>query len=155
MNEKLIIKPVSMKEIPDFVKLRRLMFEWMNYKDQLVLDNSDIVNTKYLSENLNKTFFGWIAKDSNGLTVGSVGLVIDQHPPSPTNLTGKIGYIMSLSIDPRFRKQGIATQLLKTVIEYLKNLKITVVSLHASEMGRSLYESFGFKTSNEMKLTLK
>jgi len=47
---------------------------------------------------------GW--NDPAQLDAG--GAVIDQHPPGPGNLSGQIGYIMSLVTDPGYRRRGIA-----------------------------------------------
>ena len=61
---------------------------------------------------------------------------------------------MNISVEPEYRNQGIAKELLKTILFYIKDKNITLVSLHASEMGKNLYEKVGFKPTNEMRLKL-
>jgi GNAT superfamily N-acetyltransferase len=48
----------------------------------------------------------------------------------------------------------VARGLLKTAIDEARRRGIRVVSLHASEAGRPLYERNGFAASNEMMLNL-
>lgn len=147
------IRLAALDDIPHLVRLRRLMFEWMNYSDQEVLDKNDSYNEEYFSKSIpNESFIGWLVCTTDGKSIASGGLVIDQHPPGPSNPSGKIGYIMDISVEPDFRHQGIAKKILKEILQYLKDQKITLASLHASEMGKSLYEKTGFKPTNEMRL---
>ena len=155
MHQNISILNATAEDIPDIVRLRRLMFVWMHPFENDLLDKSDIESAKYFLKAIpDGTFHGWIAKTNDGKIVGTGGLVIDQHPPSPSNPTGKIGYIMNMSVDPDFRKQGIDDAVLKTILIHIKNNAITLVSLHASEMGKNLYEKVGFTPTNEMRLKL-
>ena len=155
MTEKIAIRLAKSSDIPDLVRLRRLMFRWMGFTDEESLDKNDLANEQYFIKNIpNGGFIGWLAQIDKEKTVGCGGLVIDQHPPGPSNLSGKIGYIMNISVDPEFRHQGVAKEILKTILLYLKINNITVSTLHASEMGKSLYEKTGYKPTNEMRLQL-
>ncbi len=152
---KITIRKATLGDIPELIRLRRLMFEWMNYSDNDLLKKTEIENEKYLSITISSNrFHGWVAINDKGRIVGSGGLVIDQHPPSPSNLSGKIGYVMNLSVEVEYRKQGIAKEILKQIIIYLKVNGITHASLHATEMGRKLYEKFEFSNTNEMRSNL-
>ncbi|MHA2297306.1 MAG: GNAT family N-acetyltransferase [Candidatus Hodarchaeales archaeon] len=155
MTDKVIVRQATIEDIPDLVKLRRMMFEWMGYDDSSQLDASDEATKEYFSEAIpTKEFRGWLAVTDGGEAVGSGGLVIDKHPPGPRNLTGKIGYIMNLVTDPRYRRQGIARSILKSILKWLVNSSIKISSLHATEMGKALYEELGFVDSNEMVLEM-
>jgi ribosomal protein S18 acetylase RimI-like enzyme len=79
-------------------------------------------------------------------------VVIDQHPPGPANLSGQIGYIMNLVTDPGYRRQGIARRVMETMLVWLAQQGIYRVTLHATKVGRSLYEELGFVPSNELQL---
>ena len=155
MAEIFNIRLATTKDISDLVRLRRLMFEWMGYTEKKSLDDNDKANELYFSKSIPEgNFLGWVAQTKIGKTIGCGGLVIDQHPPGPSNLSGKIGYIMNISVDPEFRHQGVAKEILKIILTYLKNNNITVSTLHASEMGKSLYEKAGYIPTNEMRLQL-
>ncbi len=55
---------------------------------------------------------------------------------------------------PEYRRQGIGSRLLKEALDFARSEGITHATLHASKSGRSLYESFGFEDTNEMRLAL-
>ncbi len=58
--------------------------------------------------------------------------------------TGRKAYIMNMYTDPRYRRQGIAMKTLALLIEDAKAKGITFISLEATDMGRPLYERYGF-----------
>lgn len=61
---------------------------------------------------------------------------------------------MNISVEPDFRHKGIAKEILKKILQFLQVQKITLVSLHTSEMGKNLYSKIGFKFTNEMRLKM-
>ena len=54
---------------------------------------------------------------------------------------------------PGYRRQGIAYKTLDLLVQDAKNRGITAISLEATDMGRPLYEKYGFvKMNDEMEL---
>ena len=151
-NDTVIIKKANISHIPEIVKLRRFMFESMGTMDIEKLDRMVEGSRIFMEEKIPKNeYIGWIVQNNSDEIIGTLGLVIDRHPPTPANLSGKIGYIMNLAVYPYYQKQGIATRLLKICFDWLKEQNIVLVSLHASKEGKSLYEKLGFTDSNEMR----
>ena len=67
--------------------------------------------------------------------------------------TGRKAYIMNMYTDPRYRRQGIAYKTLSLLVEDAKSKGVDFISLEATDMGRPLYEKFGFVgTPHEMIL---
>jgi GNAT superfamily N-acetyltransferase len=54
--------------------------------------------------------------------------------------------------EPAYRRQGLARELMKKVMEWCAREGVETVILHASEEGRPLYERLGFEATNEMRL---
>jgi len=77
------------------------------------------------------------------------------YPVILTENCRKYGYIWNVFVEQPYRNQGIATQLVQTTIDYLKSLNCTKIILHATPMGKLVYERFGFVSSNEMSLNLQ
>jgi GNAT superfamily N-acetyltransferase len=53
------------------------------------------------------------------------------------------------------RGKGVATKIVKESIRWAKAKGFPRMTLHASEMGRSVYEKLGFHQTWEMKIDLK
>lgn len=59
---------------------------------------------------------------------------------------------MNMYTDPDYRRRGIARHTLELLVEEAKKKGISHISLEATDMGRPLYERFGFiKMNHEME----
>jgi ribosomal protein S18 acetylase RimI-like enzyme len=156
VSDEITVRQASTSDAPDLVRLRRLMFESIGYDDAAQLAAGDEAARAYFVRAIPAgEFYGWLAVTAAGQAVGSVGMVIDQHPPGPGSLSGQVGYIMSLAVVPRYRRQGIARRLMQATLRWLAGRGVQHVALHATEVGRPLYEELGFVQSNEMRLRLE
>jgi predicted GNAT family acetyltransferase len=63
--------------------------------------------------------------------------------------------IVNVYTEPDHRRRGLARRLMVTMLDWLRQEGYGTVSLHASDYGRALYESLGFRATNEMRLQLK
>jgi GNAT superfamily N-acetyltransferase len=152
-SDEIVIRQATISDIPDLVRLRRVMLESMGFDNPAQLTAADAAAAVYFARAIPvKEFYGWLAVTSTGMAVGSGGVVIDLHPPGPSNLSGQIGYIMNLVTIPSHRRRGIARRIMQTMLEWLAERNVHRVTLHATEEGRPLYEEFGFVDSNEMRL---
>ncbi len=155
VSEPITIRQATVADIPDLVRLRRTMFESMGCEDAALLDAADASAEDYFAEAMPAgSFHGWVAVAPTGTVVSSGGVVIDQHPPGPSNLSGRIGYIMNLVTIPRYRRRGIARRIMHAMLKWLAAQGIQHGALHATEVGRSLYRELGFVDSNEMQVRL-
>ena len=85
--------------------------------------------------------------------IGTGGGSFFEVMPTYHNPTGKKAYIMNMYTKPEYRRQGIAYQTLDMLVRDTKALGISAISLEATDMGRPLYEKYGFvKMENEMEL---
>lgn len=155
-SDEIIVRQATVSDIPDLVRLRRVMFESMGFDDPAQLDAADAAAAAYFAKAVPvEEFYGWLAVTSTDVAVGSGGVVIDQHPPGPSNLSGQIGYIMNLVTIPSHRCRGIARRIMQAMLKRLAEQNIRRVTLHATEEGQPLYQELGFVDSNEMRLKTK
>ena len=56
---------------------------------------------------------------------------------------------MNVYTKEEYRRQGIARKMVEILIDNAKRKGVTEISLDATESGRPLYESLGFKASDE------
>ena len=69
------------------------------------------------------------------------------------NPTGKKAYIMNMYTAPAYRRQGIAFHTLDLLVKVIRKQGVSQITLEATEMGRPLYEKYGFvKMEDEMEL---
>jgi len=98
-------------------------------------------------------YLGWIIFD-NQKPVASAGLMILDWPPHPFDPSGEArAYILNVFVERSHRRRGLARELLRLCLLEARRRNLRVVSLHASSEGRPLYESLGFRSTNEMLLT--
>ena len=150
------IRKATEDDVPELVRQRKLMFESMGIDDHIKLQSTSILSRNYFLEGLkNNKFQGWVAITKEGRIVSNAGVIIDHHPPGPNNLTGKIAYIFNLYTLKEYRRQGIARKIMETILEWIKEEGIPIVSLHVTDDGEKLYKSLGFTSENTMRLKMK
>lgn len=89
----------------------------------------------------------------NGKFIGAGGVSFYQVMPTYHNSTGKKAYIMNMYTAPEYRRQGIAFHMLDLLVKDAKEQGVLQIALEATDMGRPLYERYGFvKMEDEMKL---
>ena len=85
--------------------------------------------------------------------VGAGGVSFFQVMPTYHNPSGNKAYIMKMYTKPEYRRKGISYKTLDMLVKDTKAKGITAISLEATDMGRPLYEKYGFKRMNdEMEL---
>jgi len=125
-------------DIPTLIHFRKLLLkreddnsidaELTNYFENAMQDGMTIL---------------WVAED-NGVVVSSVLLGVMQMVPRFEDSTGKVAYLTNMYTLPDYRRRGIATNLMKNVIEVAKSQGIKKILLHSSETAKPVYEKLGF-----------
>jgi GNAT superfamily N-acetyltransferase len=70
---------------------------------------------------------------------------LEEHLPSPGQYDGRRGHIASMSTEPAYQRLGYARLVFAALMEWFAGQDIPRVDLRATEAGRGLYESFGFR----------
>jgi GNAT superfamily N-acetyltransferase len=104
-------------------------------------------------------YVGWLAEPGTrpGLVVGGAGIQLRPMLPRPSRdgpgiLSGPEAYVLNVFVERAWRRRGVAALLMEYVVSYARERRIRVVTLHASDDGRALYERLGFVPTNEMRL---
>jgi GNAT superfamily N-acetyltransferase len=107
---------------------------------------------RYIEEKLpTEEFQVWFAEES-GEIIGTSGMIL-YYKFATFELRA---YVLNMYTLPAWRRKGIATMLLQHMIEHVKTTPARKLVLHATEMGRPVYEKLGFVAPNtEMMLDIE
>jgi ribosomal protein S18 acetylase RimI-like enzyme len=98
-------------------------------------------------------FVEWVRpKLEDGRLVAGAGLWEMEWPPHFMDEDSRRAYLLNFYVAPEMRQRGLARMLLGLAVAEAKSRGIKVVTLHASKLGRLVYEQGGFKASTEMML---
>lgn len=124
-------------QLSEDVDMREVESQSYNYYQKALCDGSHIA---------------YLAFDGT-CVVGAGAVSFFQVMPTYHNPSGNKAYIMNMYTNPEYRRKGIAINILDMLIKDSKNKGITAISLEATDMGRPLYQKYGFvKMNNEMEL---
>jgi len=101
------------------------------------------------------SFVQWLAENSGELAAegqiaatGSVSFY--RLPPTSRRPNGRAAYIGNMFTYPAHRNQGLAAKILRLLAQEARAAGCGVLSLHASDKGRPIYEAFGFEAAQDM-----
>lgn len=108
--------------------------------------------TYYKTALSDKTHIAILVYD-NDRCVGTGGVSFFQVMPTYHNPSGEKAYIMNMYTTPEYRRKGIAMHTLDLLVKKAKEMGVAHISLEATDMGRRVYEKYGFvKMEHEMEL---
>ena len=118
------------------------------------IDLAPSLKDYYVRHMADGTFVSWLAMDQDRI-VGTSGMSFVEKPPYFGCPSGRIGLLSSMYTDPRYRRMGIAKELLSRVVDEARAYGCGTVQITASDMGVLLYTDFGFvKNGNFMQYRL-
>jgi ribosomal protein S18 acetylase RimI-like enzyme len=101
------------------------------------------------------SYFGYIA-EQDGAAVAGIGLMIIDWPPHPSHPNeDKRGYVLNVFVEPTHRRRGLAKMLMGLGEAEIARRGASFAILHATRMGRLLYEQTGWTQTAEMSKQVK
>ncbi|MDF2686278.1 MAG: acetyltransferase family [Clostridia bacterium] len=102
-------------------------------------------NKLYFKEHLcDDSFIAFIAFYDD-ILIATSGVCFYEVPPNMGAPNGRVAYIQNMYTLPQYRKQGLASRLFTLITDEAKKRNCTKITLNATDMGKPLYEKFGFK----------
>jgi len=144
-NSSLIYRKATIDDL-ELLALTRVEFICVNHKDLTDAEKSALYETNkaYFAETLKDgTFAAFLVFDGEKLAATS-GVSFFTMPPHRKNVTGKTAYISNMYTKPEYRGKGIATRLFEMLMEEAQKRGCGKAMLYATEMGRPIYEKYGF-----------
>jgi GNAT superfamily N-acetyltransferase len=101
-------------------------------------------------------YVGWIVESASWedelSVIGGAGVWFMDWPPHWMHQEPTRGYLLNFYVVPHARGKGIAKELVRLAVAECASRGVHVATLHASKMGRPVYEALGWGPSNEMML---
>ncbi|QOY89223.1 GNAT family N-acetyltransferase [Paludibaculum fermentans] len=150
------IRPVAASELELVLRHRIGMFRQMGYESEAELARIRGLSEPFFAAALsNGTYKAWVAVDESGAAAAGTGVLLLPYQPGPNDTRAERAFIINVYTEPQHRRQGLARKLMGVAVDWCREAGFAIVSLHASNEGRPLYESLGFQATNEMRLPLR
>jgi GNAT superfamily N-acetyltransferase len=144
-------RKANVDDIPALVRLRKRQL--IDEGSSPTADIDRQLADYFMSALSDGAFVAWVM-EADGEIIATSGVCFYALPPNFSNPSGGVAYITNMYTKDEYRKKGIATELLGLVMDEAKSRGYTTVRLHASSLGRPVYEKAGF-TDSEGYMSLK
>ncbi len=147
----------SMEDVDELVKLR-LAYLADDFGELSEVDCASVARElpPYLKRHLGVDLSIHVARD--GRIVSCAWLLLVEKPPSPRFPHGRTGVLFNVYTAADKRHQGLASAVMRRLLEEARDIKLDVLELHATDDGYPLYCKLGFaddsSTHKPMRLVL-
>ena len=154
MKENYEYKKATIEDINELVRTRIIVLRAVNkLSDDVDMSVVEKESYEYYKRALETGKHITYLVYDNGTFIGAGGVSFYQVMPTYHNPTGKKAYIMNMYTAPEYRRKEIAIHTLDLLVKDAREQGASQITLEATEMGRSLYEKYGFvKMEDEMEL---
>ena len=135
----------NLNDIPELVRLRIL---YMIDDFGSITDEERAGMEKqlpgYFERELGKKLIAFVAR-AEGRLVAAAYLLIIEKPANPFFLNGLDSEVLSVYTEEGYRGKGICTNLMRNMIDYAAEHKISRIDLMATDEGYPIYKKLGFE----------
>ncbi len=147
-------KKATVEDMEELVRTRTIVLRAANkLSDDVDMSEVEKQSREYYKSALETgEHIAYLVYD-NGKFIGAGGVSFYRVMPTYHNTSGQKAYIMNMYTAPKYRRKGIAYHTLDLLVKEAKKQGIVQITLEATQMGRPLYEKYGFvKMEDEMIL---
>ena len=145
MGEAFTLRRATVDDIDLLLELRQAMWR-EGAADMDSADAGEALDNarEYFEEKVPSGEYVCFLAEAGGHVVGIGGMFLYRHPPRPRSPRGVEGYILNMLTLPDWRRKGIASAIMRELLDCAREAGAALVGLRASEDGRRVYEKFGF-----------
>ena len=136
---KIEYRRLTEKEITTFIGMRIQQLREEGAKEEI--DLVPALREYYMRHMADGTFVSWLAWDGENI-IGTSGMSFVEKPPYFGCPSGKMGLLSSMYTNPKYRRMGIARELLSRVVNDAREYGCGTIQITASDMGVKLYAEF-------------
>ena len=151
-----VLRKATAADVDVILRQRHDMYIDMGMRDEKALATMAATCRPFLAVQLKEeNYHGWLVENDEKEIVAGGGIFLYDCLSTPTDPLIRRPLIMNVYTEPAYRRKGIARALMDAMIAWCREQGFSSVVLHASNDGRPLYESLGFKQTSEMRLRLQ
>jgi len=150
------VREATVEDAPVLARQRRLMFDAINRMPADEGDAMEAAILAYIQRAMPAgTFRSWVVEHGGSIVAGG-GVQLRTLMPRPGHVDfAPEGLIVSMWTDPAHRRRGLGRRVVEAILAWGRVNSVGRFTLHASDDGRPLYELYGFRQTNEMRLTVR
>lgn len=139
------VRLAAKEDIPELVRLRLAYFdEEFGVLPQAQLAAISAQLPQYFAAHLGADCIAVAAALPDGHLAACALLTVTENPANPSFPNGRSGYVLGVFTEPEYRGRGLATHIMRQVLEEAMRLRLDTVRLSASDMGKGIYARLGF-----------
>lgn len=96
-----------------------------------------------------------VIAEQDGRAVSTAFLSIAERPPRSAEGDSRVGTVYSVYTYPEYRRKGIATLVMRRLIDEARSMGVPSLDMLASEAGKPLYEKLGFVVAQHVAMRMK
>ena len=144
-NVEIIYDIANLNDIPELVRLRILYmiddFGSITDEERAGMEKQ---LPRYFERELGKKLIAFVVR-AEGRLVAAAYLLIIEKPANPFFLNGLDSEVLSVYTEEGYRGKGICTNLMRNMIDYAAEHKISRIDLMATDEGYPIYKKLGFE----------
>ena len=135
----------NLNDIPELVRLRiaYMIDDFGSITDE-EREGMEKQLPGYFERELGKKLIAFVAR-AEGRLVAAAYLLIIEKPANPFFLNGLDSEVLSVYTEDGYRGKGICTKLMKNMIDYASEHKISRIDLVSTDDGYPIYKKLGFE----------
>ncbi len=136
------VRSATHADAPEIVRLGGIMYESIG---RTLTEEWRARALADIDARLGVDLWGWVIDGEQDGTLATCAL-LDRHPhlAPPGEDCSWRGYVQWVSTDPAHRRKGYARAVMNALHDWAIGQGVRVIDLHATEVGRPLYESLGY-----------
>ena len=138
------IESATLADVPELIELR-LKYLVDDFGELTEEQRQEIPRDldPYLRFHMGRDLMVFVARE-DGIACCAWLLLVDK-PPSPRFPRGRTGVLFNVYTRPEHRRKGLASAVMRELLDDARARELDVVELHATDDGYPLYRSLGFE----------
>ena len=149
------VRMATAADVDALVHQRHMMFEDMRHptpEDQKIGDDA---YRRWAPAMIRRGLLRcYLVTGPNGEIAAGGCVWMREAQPGPGHGARRVPYLLSMYTEPKFRRQGCATMIVREAMRWAAREGCSRMTLHASKDGRKVYQKLGWRRTWEMETDL-